>query len=672
MPTMTIPRTPAVAVARELRRLGLQQGAGRDFRVAGHYANGERTHTYVLLLTRHANEVVAANADLIERRTDEGPFPFRVSVRYFGTDRPAASVANAGSRVREAPAAAEEPAPAAEELPAATAGCRTGDIVAVDGRPGDWELMASAGSGWEIEAARPDHRQRATVPASALRPLPDAPHVRRGDLVIQSFAEQMRAAVVSDVYRCGRWVAVKTHAATEDMPASTTVDDVESLTVVTAEQVQRAVRLDVEDGDHRGWIFQAIVTRRAGQFRVACQCLQGMEVCRTSRQIGWCTTLEAARSLWEWHAAGSIGPAPADRPSAAADPAPASTTEATPEGAPTPHAPAEPAQPPAIDHRERYRQERQAKGLDWSTRHAAAVAWAAAGELVRDESGTVRRVAPGRAGRKLAAALLPPLVGAGLLADVDRDGETRIEPTPDGRRALLVWDLHGPEPIERPRKKEGLPLPPLPGGQEARRRSDAFRADEQRRSAERDRWYAELTKRQAADEWQDRLWDAWARVAGIRYRLGRKRPLGWAPTGEEARFRSLDPAVVAALREEAAAGVGEVAGDSMEDVPPAAHSADVDRSPLHPDTPGAPSCCNLTLQHWSASIGVSGRADSPTGKGRRHEPQDPDPQHRGRRRGDRRPRNPRDRGSRAQGPRPGDGRPHHHLGPRPEPDPRCV
>lgn len=113
MALMTTPRTPAVAIARELRCLGLTQGAGKDFRVTGHYVNGERQHTYVLLLTRHANEVAATNADLIEERTDEGPFPFRVSVRYFGTDRPTASIANAGSRVRQTPAAAKEP-PAVE------------------------------------------------------------------------------------------------------------------------------------------------------------------------------------------------------------------------------------------------------------------------------------------------------------------------------------------------------------------------------------------------------------------------------------------------------------------------------------------------------------------------------------------------------------------------------
>ncbi|MEW2631638.1 hypothetical protein AB0903_08255 [Streptomyces sp. NPDC048389] len=632
MAQMTAPTTPTVAIARELRRLGLAQGAGKDFRVAGHYVNGERHHTYVLLLTRHANEVVAANADLIEERTGEGPFPFRVSVRYFGTDRPTASIANGGSRVRETPAAAEEPAPAVEEAPAAApavpaAQFRTGDIVAVDGRPGDWELMAPAGDAWEVEPAQAGGRERTTVPAAALRPLADAPHVRRGDLVMQNYAEQWQAAVVGDVYRLGRWVAVKTRPADEHGPAWSMLDDVETLVVVTAEQVESAVRLDVEAGDHRGRIVQAVVTRHAGKFRVTCSCKDGLEVCRIGRQVGWCSSLEAARELWEWHAAGSVGTAPADRLPAPAAPAPLPASETPGEELPTPHAPAEQLQipAPAVDYREQCRQEEQAKGLGWSTRHADAVRWAAAGELLRAEDGSARRVAPGRVGRRVAAALVPPLVAAGFLADVEQGGVTRIEPTPDGRRALLVWDLHRPEPVERPRKKEGLPLRPLLGGQEAARRSAAFRADEERRRVERERWYGEFEQRQAAEAWEDRLWDAWARVAGITYRLGRKRPPGWAPTDEEARLHGLDAEVVAALRAEAPAAVEDEG-----------HPADGEQPRRHPDTPHASLRCNLTLQCKSASIGVSGRADSPTRKGNGHEPHDPDYRHRGRRRDDRR------------------------------------
>ncbi|MDX3345931.1 hypothetical protein PV387_39380 [Streptomyces sp. ME02-6987-2C] len=105
--------TPTVVIARILRGLGLTQGRGQDFRVTGDYRNGERVGTYVLTLTRHADEVVAAHADEIEKRSEETGNSFRVSLRYSSSGRPVASVANYGSRVRETP-----PAPPAEEAPA--------------------------------------------------------------------------------------------------------------------------------------------------------------------------------------------------------------------------------------------------------------------------------------------------------------------------------------------------------------------------------------------------------------------------------------------------------------------------------------------------------------------------------------------------------------------------
>ncbi|KPI33310.1 hypothetical protein OV450_1398 [Actinobacteria bacterium OV450] len=116
MGTTAPPRTPTVAIARILRGLGLTQGRGCDFRVEGEYRNGERTGTYVLVLARHADETIAAHADEIEHLADEAGFAFRVSVRYFGGDRPKASVANTGSRVREEPSAPAEP-PAAAPAP---------------------------------------------------------------------------------------------------------------------------------------------------------------------------------------------------------------------------------------------------------------------------------------------------------------------------------------------------------------------------------------------------------------------------------------------------------------------------------------------------------------------------------------------------------------------------
>ncbi|WP_284576749.1 hypothetical protein [Streptomyces sp. 2P-4] len=199
---------------------------------------------------------------------------------------------------------------------------REGDIVAVEGRPGDWELMARTDRPgvWDIETARADDREQATAETPALSVLDDAPHVRRGDLVLQHYPEQTRAAVVGDVYRLGRWVAVK-HATDEH--GGTMLDDVATLTVVTQEQLDAAVSLPVEDGEHRGRILEVLVSRHAGMFRVTCQCLDGMEVCRGGRRIGYSSSVAAARALWEWHAAGQTGEAPEDFADTAEPQAPA-------------------------------------------------------------------------------------------------------------------------------------------------------------------------------------------------------------------------------------------------------------------------------------------------------------------------------------------------------------
>ncbi|MFC8887546.1 hypothetical protein [Streptomyces cinereoruber] len=118
MTTRPPPKTPTVAIARVLRALGLTQGRGCDFRIEGAYRNGERTGTYVLVLTRHADEVIAAHADDVERLTAEAGWAFRVSIRYLSaTGRPTTSVANYGDRVRDEPPATTEEPPA-PELPA--------------------------------------------------------------------------------------------------------------------------------------------------------------------------------------------------------------------------------------------------------------------------------------------------------------------------------------------------------------------------------------------------------------------------------------------------------------------------------------------------------------------------------------------------------------------------
>ncbi|MFD5570422.1 hypothetical protein [Streptomyces cadmiisoli] len=115
-----IPTTPTVAIARELRRLGLKQGTSGDFTVTGQYRNGERQFTYVTLLSKDAERVVVEHADGIEERTAGGPFPFTVSVHYVG-DLPFVNIHNGpAKRVRELPASKEvPPATEATDTPAA-------------------------------------------------------------------------------------------------------------------------------------------------------------------------------------------------------------------------------------------------------------------------------------------------------------------------------------------------------------------------------------------------------------------------------------------------------------------------------------------------------------------------------------------------------------------------
>ncbi|MEH0410942.1 hypothetical protein [Streptomyces scabiei] len=123
--------SPTVAVARALKRTGLEQGKGKDFQVTGRYRDGERKFTYVRVYGNQAAAVIAERADDIERWTSDAGFPFKVSVRYIGRHTLLVDVTNGpGERVREVPPAAEAPAveepaepaapaPAAAEEPAA-------------------------------------------------------------------------------------------------------------------------------------------------------------------------------------------------------------------------------------------------------------------------------------------------------------------------------------------------------------------------------------------------------------------------------------------------------------------------------------------------------------------------------------------------------------------------
>ncbi|MFG2404237.1 DUF6884 domain-containing protein [Streptomyces brevispora] len=738
MATVEPPRTPAVAIARELRSLGLGQGAGKDFRIEGHYVNGERRYTHALLLSRRAHEVIAANADLIEQRTEAGPFPFLVSLRDLD-GRMVASVANGGPRYRDA-----LPAPAAEEAapiepPAEEAELWDGveGIVAGPGivRPGvHVECLPQHRPGPRTRYAHGGVIQSVGPVNVRWRPYgydrdisTPLEHMRVDACAHLNMRKDVNRAVVAlnagRLPRDPEWVYWNlaqhiTHAAApaveeaEEAPVTAQAPAPAGPVVVipcgAAKLPHNAPARELYTGSYHRACARAAATLAGGSGTVLilsalygltpldrviapydlrmgqAGSVTGDQLRDQARALGvdraedvvilaGATYTAAAREVWpeastplaglggmgyqlQWLATLAAGETATLPPAA---PEGTGGTDDSHDRGPVRQVPAEPVE----DHRETYRQERQASALHWSTRHADVVTRAAAGQLVRDEDGTARLTgAHGRPGRRVAAALLPPLEDAGFLAAVPAgDGTARIELTGDGRRALLVWQRHQPEPVERPRKREGLPLSPLLGGDEARRRAEAFHAAERQRRADWQLWYAEFEERRADEEWRDRLWAAYARVRDIRYRLGRKVPAGWAPTDEEVSRHRLDPEVVAALR--AQQGPADEGSPAVEP-----HPADADRPHSHPDT----TYCNLTLQYGDASIEVSGRATGPTRKGFDHEPHHPHSQHRGRRGGDRRHDDARHRGGRAQGSRPGDGRPDHHLGHRPGHHPHRI
>ncbi|MFI8928244.1 DUF3560 domain-containing protein [Streptomyces sp. NPDC053474] len=123
--------------------------------------------------------------------------------------------------------------------------------------------------------------------------------VKVGMLAVQDFFEQTHARRVVRVYQNGNWLAEMV----SDRDGSVTSDHTNRLAVVTQEQVDALVSVDVEDAGYRGRITQALVSQHAGQFRVVCQCEDGMEVCEPghSRKIAWRATVEEARELWEQH-----------------------------------------------------------------------------------------------------------------------------------------------------------------------------------------------------------------------------------------------------------------------------------------------------------------------------------------------------------------------------------
>ena len=585
-----IPTTPTVAIARELRRLGLKQGTSGDFTVTGHYRNAERLFTYVTVLSKAAERLLAEHADAIERRTATGPFPFMVSVRYVG-DIPFIDIHNGtAARVRELPApapAVEQPAEAAEqttEAPAATEAtdtptpatdapqapaCPPGlylvnlpstrlhDWFGVEcGRchpgirtslPGEWDDRADA-----VLAAQA-HYEHTHRPADDVLTLAELEELERWPLSaaqrdVLYYAKHGQLQEFED----GFW-------ALDVNPCKFDVNKKVARARVTA--MWTAGLLNVRADGPGARLFTPSDTGRrvhALLWRAERQGLRTQDAPKDAaltpepgRPISYPTLAEGRYFKGEQRLEAAQAPAAEQAPTErarAAEEAPAAPAAAPQPAAATPAAPAQ-------KWRCDWRWQEAAKKLGWSTKHAAAVRAAVDGHLVRDADGTPRLVArPGLSGTPIAAGRLLSLEAAGYLVhgETDETGRCPILATDDAHRALKLWDHFQPTPVERPRKKEHLSLPPMMYGQEWTRRAEQFRAEEAERAVERERFYAELDTKRAAEELEDRCWDAWACVQGITHRLGRNVPAGWAPTDEEMQRHRLDPEIVALLRQRAA------------------------------------------------------------------------------------------------------------------------
>ncbi|MFI0827246.1 hypothetical protein ACH4Q7_22635 [Streptomyces roseolus] len=127
-------------------------------------------------------------------------------------------------------------------------------------------------------------------------------------------------------------------------------------------------------------------------------------------------------------------------------------------------------------------------------------------------------------------------------------GSKRVSLTVDGRDALHLWRVYRPAPAEKTPSMDREPLASLLGGELASYRRRVADEEGKRRAVEREALFAALAELRAWEERTERAWDAWARVQGIRHRLGRMAPAGWVPTGEEIAEHRLDPDVVAELR----------------------------------------------------------------------------------------------------------------------------
>lgn len=121
----TTAKTPTTAIIRALKEIGLTHGSGTerpDFAIQGRYHTSggikERRSTYVVLYSREARELVAANADRIEELVDaDGGWSVTVSVYYSDSGQAHPHLSTGRSdRVRQQPPATTDQAPAVAQL----------------------------------------------------------------------------------------------------------------------------------------------------------------------------------------------------------------------------------------------------------------------------------------------------------------------------------------------------------------------------------------------------------------------------------------------------------------------------------------------------------------------------------------------------------------------------
>jgi hypothetical protein len=65
-----------------------------DFSVKKAYDHGEISHTYVVLYTRRANDLVAESAQMIEEVTRQRGYPFTVTVHTAASGNPISHISN--------------------------------------------------------------------------------------------------------------------------------------------------------------------------------------------------------------------------------------------------------------------------------------------------------------------------------------------------------------------------------------------------------------------------------------------------------------------------------------------------------------------------------------------------------------------------------------------------